>query len=254
MAMTRRRDLVATARRAVRDPAYARRQLRRTTRDLVLRARYRGDHIGYYRAVMQDAIQRGETTAVGDRTSKKWQRGGKRQFDYLVGHGLLPEHRMLDIGCGNLRAGRRFIDHLDAGHYYGIDISPEAILSAQATVRDHGLAAKLPYLTVVDDLTFTFLPDGHFDVVHAHSVFSHCPLDVIEECFGHIGRVMKPDAFFDFTFYRSDDKDYGRLREEFRYRIDTLTAAAERHGFNAQFMDDWEGRHVQSKMRLTLAG
>ena len=32
--------------------------------------------------------------------------------------------RMLEIGCGNLRAGRLFIDYLDAGDYYGIDISP----------------------------------------------------------------------------------------------------------------------------------
>ena len=33
------------------------------------------------------------------------------QFDYLVEHGLKPGHRMLDIGCGNLRAGWRFIDY-----------------------------------------------------------------------------------------------------------------------------------------------
>jgi len=111
----------------------------------------------------------------------------------------------------------------------------------------------MPYLLLVRDQNFTLLPDAAFDVVHAHSVFSHTPLDVIEDCFAHIGRVMKPDAFFDFTFYRAEGKDYGRLREEFRYRIETLTAAAERHGFHAQFMEDWEGRHVQSKMRLTLA-
>jgi len=161
---------------------------------------------------------------------------------------------VLEVGCGNLRAGWRIIKYLRRGHYYGVDISPDVILAAQETIAAHGLAAKVPHVTVVRDMKYEFLPDDYFDVVHAHSVFSHCPLDVIEECFAHIGRVMKPDAFFDFTFYRSDNKDYGRLREEFRYRVDTLTAAAERHGFNAQFMEDWEGRHVQSKMRLTLAG
>ena len=30
-------------------------------------------------------------------------------------HGLRPEHRMLEIGCGNLRAGWRFIGYLDRG-------------------------------------------------------------------------------------------------------------------------------------------
>ena len=39
--------------------------------------------------------------------------------------------RMLEIGCGNLRAGRLFIDHLDAGDYYGTDISPDILLAAQ---------------------------------------------------------------------------------------------------------------------------
>ena len=234
-------------------PTRARRYLRRLRRDVVLRVRHRGDHIAYYREVVSDDLRRGQATAVGNVQRPAWRRIGRLQVDYLKEHGLQPRHRVLEIGCGNLRAGWRLIKYLRPGHYYGVDISPDVILAAQDTVAAQGLAAKVPHLTVVRDMTYAFLPDDYFDVIHAHSVFSHCPLDVIEDCFAHIGRVMKPDAFFDFTFYRSDDKDYGRLREEFRYRIETLTAAAERHGFHAQFMEDWEGRHVQSKMRLTLA-
>jgi len=234
-------------------PNRGRRYLRRLRRDLVLRVRHRGDHIGYYRDVVADDLRRGQATAVGNAQRPAWRRIGRLQFDYLKEHGLRRQHYVLEIGCGNLRAGWRIINYLRPGHYYGVDISPDVILAAQDTLVAHGLAAKVPHLTVVRDMTYPFLPDDYFDVVHAHSVFSHCPLDVIEECFAHVGRVMKPDGFFDFTFYRAEDKDYGRLREEFRYRIDTLAAAAERHGFHAQFMEDWEGRHVQSKMRLTLA-
>jgi SAM-dependent methyltransferase len=228
--------------------------MQRLRRDAVLRLRHRGDHIGYYREVVADDLRRGQATAVGNAQRPAWRRIGRLQFDYLKQHGLRPQHYVLEIGCGNLRAGWRIINYLRPGHYYGADISPDVILAAQDTVVAQGLTAKVPHLTVVKDMKYGFLPDDYFDVVHAHSVFSHCPLDVIEECFAHIGRVMKPSAFFDFTFYRSNDKDYGRLREEFRYRVETLTAAAERHGFHAQFMEDWEGRHVQSKMRLTLAG
>ncbi len=43
---------------------------------------------------------------------------------------------MLEIGCGNLRAGRLFIEHLDAGDYYGIDISPDILLAAQRTLAE----------------------------------------------------------------------------------------------------------------------
>ena len=217
----------------------------------MLRLRYRGDHVGYYRAVMQDTINRGEATAVGDRASDRWRRGGKRQLDYLVAHGLRPSHRLLDIGCGNLRAGRRFIGYLDAGNYYGIDISPEAILAAQGTLADEGLADKLPHLTVVDDLTFAFLPTAIFDVVHAHSVFSHSPLSVIDECFANVARVLTPDGAFYFTFNRADGRERTALQEDFYYRTETLVDAAGKHGLAAEFMTDWEQRaHVQSMVRV----
>ena len=44
-------------------------------------------------------------------------------------------------------------------------------------------ATSSPTSLPVRDLRFALLPDAMFDVVHAHSVFSHSPLHVIEECF-----------------------------------------------------------------------
>nr|WP_238362957.1 class I SAM-dependent methyltransferase [Actinopolymorpha pittospori] len=159
---------------------------------------------------------------------------------------------MLEIGCGNLRAGRLFIDYLDAGNYYGIDISPDILIAAQQTLATQGLQDKLPHLTPTRDLTFAFLPDAHFTVAHAHSVFSHSPLHVIEECFAHIGRVLAPGGFFDFTFDRTEGREHQVLHEDFYYRTETLVKLAERYGLRGQFMDDWETRpHGQSKIRIT---
>jgi predicted TPR repeat methyltransferase len=173
------------------------------------------------------------------------------QFDYLIEHGLRPEHRMLDIGCGNLRGGWRFIDHLEPGHYYGIDISPDILIAAKKTLAERGLQDKLPHLTITGDLTFDFLPDAHFDVVHAHSVFSHSPLDVIDQCLAHVGRILAPDGFFDFTFDRTEGEEHVVLNEDFYYRTETLLALARRHGLRAEFMEDWERRpHGQSKIRV----
>lgn len=67
-------------------------------------------------------------------------------------------------------------------------VSPHIPLAAQRTLVREGLQHKLPHLTLVENLTFDFLPERHFDVVHAHSVFSHSPLSVVEECFAHAGR------------------------------------------------------------------
>jgi SAM-dependent methyltransferase len=211
------------------------------------------DHLDYYGAVVDDLVTQGRATAVGSEISARSRRIGKMQFDYLKEHGLRPEHRVLEIGCGNLRAGWRIIRYVEPGHYYGVDISQQVLLSAQHTIADRGLREKLPYLVLVRDQTFAFLPDATFDVVHAHSVFSHAPLDVIEDCFAHVGRVMKPDGFFDFTFKRTEGKEYGKLREDFYYRTETLIDAAARHGLTARFMDDWEALgHSQSKIRVTL--
>ena len=224
---------------------------RRLGRDAWLAVHAR-DHVAYYRAVMRSDAARSREGAVGSKTHESWLQIGALQFDYLLGHGLKPPMRMLEIGCGNLRAGRLFAEYLDAGNYYGVDISPDILLAAHRVVADYGLQAKLPHLSLVGDLRLEFLPDGHFDVVHAHSVFSHSPLSVIDECLAHVGRVMAPGGFFDFTFDRTEGVEHQVLREDFYYRTQTLTELARRHGLESRFMADWELLpHDQSKIRVT---
>jgi predicted TPR repeat methyltransferase len=107
---------------------------------------------------------------------------------------------------------------------------------------------------LVSDLRLAFLPEGHFDVVHAHSVFSHSPIEVIEECLAHVGRVMAPGGFFDFTFDRTEGAEHQVLREDFYYRTETLIGLAGRHGLAARLMADWEDLpHDQSKIRVSRA-
>ncbi|GAA4204763.1 class I SAM-dependent methyltransferase [Microbispora amethystogenes] len=237
---------------ALRHPGKVWPHLRRMTRDARLRLTT-ADHVSYYREVMRaDIAEMDADAAIGSHGRESWLRIGKLQFDYLVRHGLTPRDRVLDIGCGNLRLGWRLIDHLEPGHYHGIDISPEILLAAADTVAQRGLQSRLPHLTLVNDLTFGFLPDAHFTVVHAHSVFSHSPIGVIDECLRHVGRVLHPDGFFDFTFDRTEKAEHHVLREDFYYRTETLVRLAERYGLKARFMDDWErSRHKQSKLRVT---
>jgi SAM-dependent methyltransferase len=211
-----------------------------------------GDHVSYYRAVMKSDTARSREAAVGSKTHESWLEIGQMQFDYLVKHGLQPGDKMLEIGCGNLRAGRLFIDYLDPGNYYGLDISPDILLAAQATIEEFALQSKLPHLTLVRDLKLEFLPSDQFTVVHAHSVFSHSPIEVIDECLAHVGRVMRREGVFDFTFDRTEGVEHQVLREDFYYRTETLIALADKNGLDAEFMDDWEELpHKQSKIRVT---
>ena len=185
-------------------------------------------------------------------TRETWLRLGHRQFDYLTGHGLQPGDRMLEIGCGTLRAGHLFIDYLSAGNYYGIDISPDALIAAQRIVAEFGLQAKMPHLSLVGGLDLRFLPASKFTVVHAHNVFAHAPTEVIGEGFARVSRVMTRDAIFDFTFDRADGAEHQALRKDFYRRADTLIGLADAYGLDAELMKDWEQlRPRHSKLRLT---
>lgn len=239
---------------AARHPGQIVPYVRRVCVDAWLRAGAR-DHVSYYRSVMKyKAAHHSLDVAVGSRSHDQWIEFGQMQFDYLVKHGLKPTDRMLEIGCGNLRAGRLFIDYLDPGHYYGIDISPEILLSAEQVIADDRLQHKLPHLTLVSDLTFGFMPAGYFDVVHANSVFTHCPVEIIERCMANVGRIMAPGAIFDFTFYRSADEDYQVHREDFYYQTETLVSLAAKYRLTARVMDDWiDPWDKQPKLRLTQA-
>jgi SAM-dependent methyltransferase len=211
------------------------------------------DHLSYYRAAMRSGTARNPELAVGSRNREEWLKHGQLQFDYLLGHGLQRSDRLLEIGCGNLRAGRLFIEYLDTGNYYGLDISPDILVAGQRTLAEFGLQAKLPHLVVVSDLTFDFLPASHFSVVHAHSVFSHSPLHVVSECLAHVGRIMAPGALFDFTFHKTDRAEHHLLGWAYYYRSETLLDLARSHGLDGRVMTDWkEFGGPQSKIRLTL--
>lgn len=236
---------------AARHPGEILPYLQRIAVDARLRARTH-DHVGYYRAVMRYKAKRSVDVAVGSRNPDQGAEFGRMQFDYLAKHGLTRTSRLLEIGCGNLRAGRFLIDYLDAGHYFGLDISPDVLLSAQRTIVEDRLQDKLPQLMYTNDLKFEFLPEHYFDVIHANSVFTHCPIELIDECFAHVARIMTPGGFFDFTYYCTEDTEYQVHREDFYYRTDTLIGLADRHGLAARLMRDWvDPWDHQPKIRLT---
>lgn len=240
--------------KGIRRPGDGVRYLRRAWRNRRITRNAHEDHISFYRGVMADDVARKTADgAVGTEDHEAWLELGNRQFVYLRDRGLRPDHRMLEIGCGNLRAGWRFIEYLGEGAYTGVDISPEILIAAQDTLVDRGLEAKRPYLMIVDEMSFKALPDDHFDVVHAHSVFSHTPVEIVSAAFEGVRRVIREDGFFDFTYNESADGRYwGTLREDYFYPVDMLIGLAGERGFEAEKMEGWV--HPQAKLRLRPRG
>ena len=150
---------------------------------------------------------------------------GKKQFDFLLEEGLKPEHSFLDIGCGNLRAGRYFIEYLDFRHYHGVDHNDWLIKSGiKYELSNEVHQNKKPVLLIDDDFKF-FLFHSDFDYALAKSLFTHLTKDRIKQCLTNLYPVLKKDGVFfaSISIGRSDnnpskDNDVGR----FRYTVDEI--------------------------------
>jgi SAM-dependent methyltransferase len=97
---------------------------------------------------------------------------GASQFSLLCALGLRESHRLLDIGCGSLRAGRLFIPYLAPGGYTGLE--PNRWLVEEGVDKHLGhdvLALKAPAFVHNDCFDLSGLDP--FDFVVAQSIASH---------------------------------------------------------------------------------
>ena len=94
----------------------------------------------------------------------------------LLAEGLLPEHRLLDIGCGSLRLGCKAVPYLDPGHYWGTDAS--GALMQRGWETELADQTRLPANQLIEDADFSFagVPET-IDYAIAFGVFTHLPPD-----------------------------------------------------------------------------
>ena len=103
--------------------------------------------------------------------------------------GLKPSGRMLDAGCGPLRAGVHFIHYLNRGKYWGIDSNADFCGVAKGIVaQDSRLRRKAPHLKHLEKFDFAKLR-SKFDYVLAFSVLNHCHPVARAAFFKNAGRV-----------------------------------------------------------------
>jgi SAM-dependent methyltransferase len=126
---------------------------------------------------------------------EQWDRRGRFQVVMLRTLGLEPHHRLLDAGCGPLRAGVHLIDALAERCYCGIDFNPDFITTARFLVAaDERLAAKAARLECLDDFACERLGDDRFDWVLAFSVLNHCDAATRRAFFDRVPGVLAPSA------------------------------------------------------------
>jgi SAM-dependent methyltransferase len=125
---------------------------------------------------------------------------GATQFRLLTTLGLREHHRLLDFGCGSLRAGRLLIPYLLPGNYYGIE--PNTWLIEDVIAREVGtdqIRLKRPVFRANAD----FNSDGfgvRFDFILAQSIFSHAGGDLIARALAGFHRNLADGGLALATF------------------------------------------------------
>jgi len=137
---------------------------------------------------------------------------GATQFRLLTALGLTEEHRLLDIGCGSLRAGRLLIQYLMPDRYVGVD--PNGWLWRDAIKSEIGediIAIKRPLLIESGDFALSQIGSQTVDYAVAQSIYSHAGASMMAVSISAIARILKPSGQFLFTIITPENPNSERM-------------------------------------------
>lgn len=170
------------------------------------------------------------------------------QFNLLAALGLRETHRLLDIGCGSLRAGRLFIVYLLPGRYHGIE--PEEWLLRDGVAHELGndlVELKRPRFAHNRDFSLGVF-ETDFDFLVAQSIFSHASRQQIRTCLAEARKVMHSESIFAATFFEGEESYQGKdwvYPGCVAYKPSDMEAMAAEEGFVFRAID-WPHSNEQS--------
>jgi len=181
---------------------------------------------------------------------------GRRQFEFMLEHGLAPEHVFCDVGCGSLRGGRHFIGYLQPGHYLGLEGERELVERAVAAELDPAqVAAKRPEFVFSYDYEFgRFTRSPRFAL--AVSVFSHLTAADIRRCLTCLAaHVTGPCEFFASYFeVERPVPNFQRSHPHlgFYYTREQMEGFAREAGWVPTSIGEWGSPSRQPMMKFSI--
>jgi hypothetical protein len=154
-----------------------------------------------------------------------FEEGGREVLSYLLLAGLNPDSRLVDVGCGVLRAGYWLIHFLAPGCYFGIEPHTGRLEMGVNTILEPDvLQAKHPRFDTNPSFDTSVFGEK-FDFFLAYSIWTHASKRQIQ--------VMLD------SFLRDATRE-GKL----------LTSYLPAGGANPDYMDDrWHGTSHESDVR-----
>ncbi|WP_287882464.1 MULTISPECIES: class I SAM-dependent methyltransferase [Paracoccus] len=183
---------------------------------------------------------------------------GATQFYLLTLFGMRETSSLLDIGCGSLRGGRFAIMYLRPGRYYGIDPEEWAIRDGlKSHFNEELVQRRKPNFVIDGDFAFTKF-GRKFDLLMAHSIFTHAPQWQIAKCMAEAKKVMVPQTVFLATFFETlDGSDYQGdawlYPDIVRYRRETIAQIVHEAGLECHHVE-WPHPFNQKWIAVTLPG
>ncbi len=200
---------------------------------------------------------------------------GRDTFITLLENGLLPSHRVLDVGCGALRNGYWLTRFLDRGCYFGIEPWVKMLNAGiRHALGDELVQQKRPTFSNNSRCDFSVF-QTRFDRVFARSVITHGGPGMVRGLMSHFAEHGAEGAVMLLSYWQpSYEPDGGRAQyqaheiaagedlalDDWRfiavmtYRFETLAAWAQEFGLHAE---DWRERPLinqQIWLRVTRAG
>lgn len=180
-----------------------------------------------------------------------WGELGPLQCDFLKAQGLMPFHKLLDVGCGCLRGCLHYIKYLEEGNYCGLDVNSSLIQAGMLEIEEAGLADKHPRLIVDDQFRVDKFGET-FDFMVSVSLFTHLPMNIIVRCLSMVRKHLKPGGTYYSTYFEAPksaclDKLHQHPSgvithydsDPFHYSFEELSWMARTTGFNAKQIGDW---------------
>ena len=186
-----------------------------------------------------------------------WDQIGKLQFEFLKSKGLQPQHVLLDIACGSLRAGSHFILYLDRGNYLGLDKERRLIeLGVKAELDTQTIQEKAPQFVISGAFEFSKFTRRP-DFALAQSLFTHLQAEDIRLCLANLRACTSPGSRFYATYQLVPEASYrpnqGRSQAHriFRYTRRIAEDFGASCGWRAHYIGDWSHPRGQSMMEYT---
>jgi hypothetical protein len=143
----------------------------------------------YYAWVVTRKLRRGcAHPAIGP--TAKAARGEREMIRVLLQHGLQPHHTFADYGCGSLRLGRPFVEFLEPGKFWGLDLAQEFLDEGIRYVGSDLQQQKRPNLRVIDDAGLAAAKAARPDFIGAWHVCGKVPDQILDSFFRKVLGLM----------------------------------------------------------------